>query len=137
MPFDSFNTFDTGFGLMSVLFPIFFFGIFLIVIISFVVVGFSSLKSWNKNNNSPRLNVTAKIVSKRADIRRGSSSHHNMDHTTSSMSSSTTYYVTFEVQSGDRMELAMYGQDYGLLIEGDEGMLTFQGTRYISFERTR
>lgn len=47
----------------------------------------------------------------------------------------TTYYVTFEVASGDRMELNITGQEYGLLVEGDWGDLTFQGTRYLGFQR--
>jgi hypothetical protein len=34
------------------------------------------------------------------------------------------------------MELQMDGRDYGLLVEGDIGRLTFQGTRYLKFERT-
>ena len=55
--------------------------------------------------------------------------HH---HTTS-----TTYYATFQVQSGDRMELPVPATEYGLLIEGDEGDLTFQGTRFLSFDRRR
>ena len=38
-------------------------------------------------------------------------------------------------ESGDRMELHLSGQEYGLLIEGDRGNLTFQGTRYLGFER--
>jgi hypothetical protein len=33
------------------------------------------------------------------------------------------------------MELQMQGQESGLLIEGDTGKLTFQGTRYLGFER--
>ena len=48
---------------------------------------------------------------------------------------STSYYVTFQVDSGDRMELHMTGQEYGMLVEGDKGYLTFQGTRYLGFER--
>ncbi|MEF2691806.1 MAG: DUF2500 domain-containing protein, partial [Eubacteriales bacterium] len=52
-------------------------------------------------------------------------------HTTSS----TTYYVTFQVESGDRMEFHVSGLEYGMLAEGDTGRLTFQGTRYLSFER--
>ena len=40
-----------------------------------------------------------------------------------------------EVESGDRMELNLSGQEYGLLAEGDRGKLTFQGTRYLGFER--
>jgi len=29
----------------------------------------------------------------------------------------------------------MTGQEYGMLVEGDKGNLTFQGTRYLGFER--
>ena len=52
------------------------------------------------------------------------------------MTSSTSYYATFQVESGDRMELLLNGREYGLLAEGDRGWLTFQGTRYLGFERT-
>ena len=45
------------------------------------------------------------------------------------------YFATFQVESGDRMELQMNGQDYGMLVEGDRGRLTFQGTRYLDFQR--
>ena len=45
------------------------------------------------------------------------------------------YYVTFEVDSGDRIEFSMSGSEYGMLIEGDAGTLNFQGTRYLGFER--
>ena len=44
-------------------------------------------------------------------------------------------YVTFQVESGDRMELSIDGSEYGLLAEGDEGVLTLQGTRYLGFDR--
>ena len=47
----------------------------------------------------------------------------------------TSYYVTFQVESGDRMELSVTGSEYGMLVEGDEGKLSFQGTRYLGFER--
>mgnify|MGYP000951229907 FL=1 len=54
-----------------------------------------------------------------------------MGHTTSS----TTYYVTFQVESGDRIELIVPDDEFGMLVEGDTGRLTFQGTRYKGFER--
>ncbi len=41
------------------------------------------------------------------------------------------------MESGDRIELAVSGYDYGQLCEGDRGRLTFQGTRYLGFERDR
>ena len=58
--------------------------------------------------------------------RRGGAAH---------VTSSTTYYATFQVESGDRMELRLSGAEYGMLAEGDRGRLTVQGTRYLSFER--
>lgn len=103
--------------------PIFIGIIFIIVFGSVIFAIFSSLKQGIKNNNSPLLTVPAKVVSKRMHVR-GEHSH-------------TTYYVTFEVQSGDRMELLVDGDEYGLLVEQDLGLLSFQGTRYISFERQK
>ena len=50
-----------------------------------------------------------------------------------STTTSTSYYVTFQVESGDRMEFSVSGREYGLLVEGDTGRLTFQGTRYLGF----
>ncbi len=33
------------------------------------------------------------------------------------------------------MELYLSGHEFGLLVEGDKGKLSFQGTRYLGFER--
>ena len=99
------------------------------VLIMFIVTAVRGIGRWHKNNNSPRLTVDATIVSKRMDV----THHHNS--TTHTNSSSTWYYATFQVASGDRMELSIPTQDYGYLVEGDHGKLTFQGTRYLSFER--
>ena len=122
-----------GFILGSGLFEIMFSLVFFLVIGVFVVTAIKGISQWSKNNNSPRLTVPATVVAKRTNV---SHHHHNhggagMHHTTHS----TTYYVTFQVESGDRMELHVAGQEFGLLVEGDEGKLTFQGTRYLNFER--
>ena len=47
----------------------------------------------------------------------------------------TSYFVTFQFDSGDRMEFLINEQNFGYLVESDRGMLTFQGTRYLGFER--
>jgi len=99
--------------------------IFLIVIGGIVFTVFNGILQWSKNNNSPVLTVPAKVVTKRSNTRGGSGN----------TSAQTSYYVTFEVQSGDRLELKMNGRDFGLLADGDFGLLTFQGTRYHTFER--
>ena len=120
--------FDMGFGAFEAMFTI----MFVLVIGVFVVTAVKGIGEWNKNNNSPRLTVPAVIVAKRTNVtrhRHGGANGHHHHHTT------TTYYITFEVDSGDRMELHVDGSEYGLLVEGDAGMLTFQGTRYLGFER--
>lgn len=118
--------FDFGFGMFQIMFFIVF-GLFITVFISILVKG---MKEWNKNNHSPRLTVPVTVVAKRTNVSRHSRAgeHH---HT----STSTSYYVTFQVESGDRMELHMSGSEFGLIVEGDRGLLTFQGTRFLKFER--
>lgn len=115
------------FGLFGVMFTLVFILVFGIFIATFV----RGIGEWNKNNRSPRLTVSATVVSKRIHV---SHHHHHHDHHMHH-STSTGYYVTFQVDSGDRMELCMTGREYGLLVEGDRGNLSFQGTRYLGFER--
>ena len=125
-----FSGFSTGFNIMGVFVTL----IFVVVIGMFIVIAVKGISQWNKNNHSPRLTVPATIVAKRTNV----SHHHHHNHGGTGMhhsSTSTSYYVTFQVESGDRMELHVAGHEYGLLIEGDRGMLTFQGTRYLGFER--
>ena len=117
--------FDSG------LFEVMFVLIFLIVVGMFVFMAVSGIRQWGKNNSSPRLTVEAQVVAKRTSVTHHSGADHSMGHT------STSHYVTFQVESGDRMELHVTGQEYGMLVEGDQGRLTFQGTRYLGFERQR
>jgi Protein of unknown function (DUF2500). len=118
-------------------FMILFYLVFFLIIGMIIYNILTGIKQWNKNNHSPRLCVYAKIVSKRTSV----SHHHHSNagdptgihgyHTTSS----TSYFMTFEFDTGDRIELKVSGQEYGMLAEGDEGNLSFQGTRYLGFER--
>lgn len=110
---------DPMFGFMSIVGPIF----FLAILGVFVVVIFQGVRRWNHNNGSPVLTVPAKVVNMRHEARG--------DHTR------TWYYVTFEVESGDRMELELSGEEFGLLALHDIGRLTFQGTRYKGFDRVK
>ena len=118
--------FKTGFGIFGVIFIL----LFILVFATFIVVFSRIIRQKRKDDRSPRLTVTVTAVSRRADVRVHHPNNTNMHHTTS-----TTYYATFEVESGDRMELHVPATEYGLLIEGDQGDLTFQGSRFLSFER--
>lgn len=121
--------FGMGFDLFGVMFTI----VFVLVIGMFVVTAVRGISQWNKNNHSPRLTVPATIVAKRTNVTRH---HHNGANGHLHSHTSTTYYVTFQVDSGDRMELSVAGTEYGMLVEGDRGELSFQGTRYLGFVRT-
>lgn len=114
-----------GYGLIDALFPLLFlvafFGVFGMILYTIV----SSIRKEHRNNCSPRLSVRAKVTAKREDYHRGS--RESMGH--------MRYYATFEVESGDRMELEMQGDEYGMICEGDEGTLAFQGSRYLGFKR--
>lgn len=126
---NAFGSFPASFGMFGVMFTVVFVLILGVILVTLV----RSIGQWSKNNHSPRLTVDAKVVAKRTNVSRhhhsGGANH--VGHT----SASTTYYVTFEVASGDRMELRLQGHEYGLLVEGDRGELTFQGTRFLGFRR--
>jgi len=124
--------FDAMFTIMPVIIGLGFLLVAGIVIFRMIQGGME----WSNNNNSPVLTVDAKVVTKRTAVSR----HSHMPHSnegTYHHSSSTTYFVTFEVESGDRLELKVKDKEYGLLVEGDTGKLTFQGTRYKGFGRQR
>ena len=109
---------------MFTIVPIFIIGVFIFIIIK-------GATEWSSNNNSPKLTVPAKVVTKRTSTSGGG--HHSTDHTHSM--TTTSYYVTFQFESGDRTEFSLNGSQFGMLAETDIGMLSFQGTRYLGFER--
>ena len=113
--------FDVTFSIMQVIMLL----VFVLVLGSIIVTLIRGVGEWNKNNQSPKLTVPATVVAKRSDVHRGIETMHTF----------TSYYVTFQVESGDRMEFEVSDMEYGMLAEGDSGELTFQGTRYLNFHR--
>ena len=113
--------FDVTFSIMQVIMLL----VFVLVLGSIIVTLIRGVGEWNKNNQSPKLTVPATVVAKRSDVHRGIETMHTF----------TSYYVTFQVESGDRMEFEVSDMEYGMLAEGDSGELTFQGTRYLNFQR--
>ncbi|KEQ24095.1 DUF2500 domain-containing protein [Paenibacillus tyrfis] len=109
-------------------FFIFFFVLILVLIVGTVLYGiFYSVSVWSANNASERLTVPCRVVAKRTQVSGGSGDS----------SAFTKYFATFEFEDGGRVELPLKGPQYGLLVEGDFGELTYQGTRFIDFVRMR
>lgn len=110
--------------------------VFMLIIAVFLIVIVKSIGQWDKNNHSPRLEVEAKVISKRQEV--SEHRHANAGDVTGAhgyhTTVSTSYYVTFQVASTDRMEFSVSGGEYGRIAEGDYGKLRFQGTRYLGFE---
>ena len=113
--------FDVTFSIMQVIMLL----VFVLVLGSIIVTLIRGVGEWNKNNQSPKLTVPVTVVAKRSDVHRGIETMHTF----------TSYYVTFQVESGDRMEFEISDMEYGMLAEGDSGELIFQGTRYLNFRR--
>ena len=108
----------TFYGALMPIFSLAIFGLAFGIIISRIV---KEGKTNKKNNASPRLTCEATVVTKRTQVR-GDHAH-------------TTYFATFQFASGDRLEMQIPHDRFGYLVEGDKGKLTFQGTRYLDFQR--
>lgn len=124
-------------GAMFSIIPVMVIIIFVVVIGGFIFIAVKGASQWHQNNQSPILTVDAEVVAKRADVSSHMHSNGMNDGMSHHHSSTTYYYATFQVASGDRMEFPMASSEYGMLVEGDQGRLTFQGTRYQGFERVR
>ncbi|WP_211745740.1 DUF2500 domain-containing protein [Paenibacillus sp. Marseille-Q4541] len=133
--YDAFTEVDEGFfsgfgGFFSGGPPLF---NFLFTIIPLIIVGtilfviIKGLTTYFRNNAAERLTEQARILTKRTNVSGGSGDS----------SAFTTYYITFEFEDGHRSEFQVKADEYGLLVEGDEGRLTYQGTRYLGFERMK
>lgn len=99
------------------------FSAFFVFIIIYVV------KQRSKDDNAPRLTVDAKVVDKRTVSHR----HHN--HNNHISHRHYYHYVSFELQDGQKTELRVSKTDFDSLCVADKGMLTLQGTRFVSFDR--
>lgn len=97
--------------------------VFFLALSALIVYLFQNFSQWQRDRNAPRLCVGADVVSKRSD-------RHILP---DDPPINGDYFVTFEMESGDRMELRLPGHDFRRIAEGDFGRLTFQGSRYIAF----
>ncbi len=112
-------------GIMFQIMPVFMGVVFLIVfgVIIYRTINFAIQKTKDKEN------IGAKVINKRENIRRRSTNSR------SSMHTSITYYATFELEDNRRVEYTIPSNKIGLIVEGDTGTLTYQGTLFVGFTR--
>lgn len=89
----------------------------------------SAISQWMSDNAAPVETFEARIIAKRDKITRGTSTPNTSGATFHS------YFATFEYSNGQRKEFGIKESDFGVLMEGDNGTLTFQGSRFNSFQR--
>ncbi len=111
----------------------------LIVIFGLLLAGVigRGLWVWIRNNRSPVQTVEARIAAKRMKVTGHGLTAAGNTAAMRGLNSSTytRYFTTFEMGNGERLELSMKDAEYGKLAENDRGLLSFQGTRYLGFER--
>ncbi|GAA6396132.1 DUF2500 domain-containing protein [Solibaculum mannosilyticum] len=105
-----------------------FFGMFAVVIGLILIV---IILQWRRNKRLPKLVVNAEFLEKRIQkvrhSRRGKVGYHT--------TYSRLYVSTFEVEGGEHITLFVKKPEYHKLKKGDTGKLSFQGTRYLGFEK--
>jgi hypothetical protein len=105
---------------MSPFFPLLFFAAFIAI---FILPGVLRRQAENRHNAAqPLVEREAFVVSRRQQVRGHKATR-------------TYYFVTFQFRDGSREELEMEGPQYGLLAEGDTGVLHTQGTWFKGFAR--
>ncbi len=97
-----------------------------IVVLGFATVIIKGVGRWSSNNASPVVTTSACVVARRSDVSGGGGESH----------AHTSYYATFELPTGERHELAVPSREFGLIADGDAGQLTYQGTRFKTFDRS-
>ena len=95
----------------------------LVLVVMAMVLGKLFLQ-WRANEAAPVVRADAMVVSSRNRVSRPRGS-----------GVESTYMVTFEEPSGERLALQIREHDIEGLTEGVQGLLTFQGTRYLGFVR--
>ena len=76
------------------------------------------------DRSSPPRQAEATVLDKRSQVTGGGSNPIEQD-----------YYVTFQLATGERVELRVPDAVSGVLMPGDEGALEWKGSRYLGFAR--
>ena len=130
-------SFGTTFGSEGGSFPIMTILIAVFAVLLAGAIG-RGLYVWMRNNRAPQVTVEARVTAKRMKVSgHGGTMMANRVSAMNTIHSSTYthYFVTFELEDGKRLELGVKDPEYGMLSEGDRGRLSYQGTRYLGFER--
>ncbi|TVX88208.1 DUF2500 domain-containing protein [Paenibacillus agilis] len=106
-------------------FKLFFGAVFILIFGSILIAIIKGLSHWISNNRAPQVSEVCKVIGKRDAVWGGTGNSSVQQH----------HYVAFELRDGSRIELQVKSKEYGLIAEGDQGTVSYQGTRFLSFHR--
>lgn len=99
-----------------------------VILLSLVIV----LWQWHKNKQSPLIVTQATVLTKRIE------KHSRQTRNASGFGTRThkfkLYYVTFQLEGGENIELLINVKVYNVIRKGQQGKLTFKGSKYLDFE---
>ena len=102
----------------------------LIVIILIIYCG-KKLFKWNENKDEPiSISVKAKVKDKNIIVK-NSNSVTLLDVASDTLKGK----IVFQTEDGKELAFTFIGKAYRELLDGDKGILTYQGEKFISFER--
>ena len=113
-----------GFGMMFTLVPVFVMVVFAVVIVAIIFAVVKNAGRAAANNAAPEVSAVVTVVDKRIETRGGGD-----------MAVSQHHFVSFEQSGGERFELEVPANEFGLLVAGDRGSVTMKGTQYLGFSR--
>ena len=99
----------------------------IIVIVAFCVILGLGITQYIKNENSPIVATKAKLIDKKCDTTTSTDAN-------GAVTVNETLYLTFELDTGSAMKYVVGGRIYRSVPLNEWGTLTFQGTRFLSFE---
>lgn len=127
---------DFGYGMNqgTDYFMLFFFGIGALIVGVILFALLRGLYIWNKDNHSPRVTEEAEVYTKRQDVSTFTKKGRDV-HFGSYRSIYVRYFVVFQTRNSGIVKLKVRSDDFDMVREGEKGLLTFQGTRFLGFEK--
>lgn len=104
---------------------------FVVVLFSIFMTFFRAIRMYQNNKNSPKLKVKAVVVAKDIYVDKGD----RLMEIPNPLNAQ--YYATFEFESGDQMRFKIPRDMHEYLKEGDAGILSMQGTKYLGFDHQK
>jgi Na+-transporting methylmalonyl-CoA/oxaloacetate decarboxylase gamma subunit len=138
-PFGGFGLFGVGFTIVFVVICVFI--VFMIVMMASQFVRMGRQRA--ANAAAPEVQAQVRVIGKRVE-NLGQSMSGGMPalpsrHTVVVRMGDDTVYqrnlISFEQSGGERFEIEVPSDQYGLIAEGDTGTVTMKGTEFVSFAR--